>query len=575
MSTNVRLKIDSELEERLSFLDLDAKSSADILRLKPTIDREIQKAMDRFYAKVHGVPGIDALFRDQSHVAQARGAQMSHWESLSGGRFDQEYHQNVRRIGKTHARIGLAPRWYVGGYALIAEHLIKALVLEYWPKTLFQRKPAEAAESLGASLGALIKGIFLDMELSISIYLEAAETERKRHQEETKEKDRLIQQANEATRLLAEAEAKALATEREAVLRILGEGLARLSNKDLAFRMKDDLPPAYAKLREDFNASVEQFAVAFQSINESVESVHAGSQQIAVAANDLSRRNEQQVSTLEETAAALEQVTAAGAKAADTAKQVNEVVVGAKKLAINGGAVVSNAVGAMGRIEKSSQEVNAIIGAIDEIAFQTNLLALNAGVEAARAGEAGRGFAVVASEVRALAQRAAGSAKQIKALVSGASGHVTEGVGLVSETGQSLMQIEGRVREIASGVADITEGAREQASALAEINTAMGHMDKMTQQNASMAEQSTAASQSLAQESESLRRLISQFHLPPPRYETLEQRRASAAPQTSASRQTSTSFVGQKRTGGTHETGRRAIRSAVGAPTIIEEWDDF
>ncbi len=167
----------------------------------------------------------------------------------------------------------------------------------------------------------------------------------------------------------------------------------------------------------------------------------------------------------------------------------------------------------MGGIEKSSQQIGQIIGVIDEIAFQTNLLALNAGVEAARAGDAGRGFAVVASEVRALAQRSAEAAKEIKSLISASTAQVGQGVDLVGETGKALGRIVAEVAEINGLVAGIAASAQEQASALHQVNTAVNQMDQVTQQNAAMVEETTAAAHSLSQESEELARQLGRFQL--------------------------------------------------------------
>jgi methyl-accepting chemotaxis protein len=170
----------------------------------------------------------------------------------------------------------------------------------------------------------------------------------------------------------------------------------------------------------------------------------------------------------------------------------------------------------MSQIEASSNEIGQIIGVIDEIAFQTNLLALNAGVEAARAGEAGRGFAVVASEVRALAQRSAEAAKEIKGLISASGRHVEVGARLVGETGSALSRIVQRVADINNLVSEIASSAREQSNGITEVNNAIGHMDQVTQQNAAMVEQATAATHSLRSETEELTRLVGRFSLRAP-----------------------------------------------------------
>ena len=309
------------------------------------------------------------------------------------------------------------------------------------------------------------------------------------------------------------SQAEAIGQERAMVCASIGQGLSALAAKDLSYRLDDNLPEAYAKLQSDFNHAVEQLAVAMQSVMTGAQAMTAGAGEINSAADDLSKRTEQQAASLEETAAALDQITATGKKAAEGANHAREVVTVAQADAERTGAVVRRTVEAMGDIEKSAQQINQIIGVIDEIAFQTNLLALNAGVEAARAGEAGRGFAVVASEVRALAQRSADAAKEIKGLISTSSSQVAEGVDLVAETGKALERILAQVSDINKVVVDIAAGAQEQATGLSQVNAAINQMDQATQQNASMVEQSTAASHSLAQESNALSNLIAQFNV--------------------------------------------------------------
>jgi methyl-accepting chemotaxis protein len=248
-----------------------------------------------------------------------------------------------------------------------------------------------------------------------------------------------------------------------------------------------------------------------QGIAGAVHQIQSGSGEISTAADDLSRRTEQQAAGLEQTAAALDEITATVSLTADGAGHAREVVTSTRASAERGGRVVGDAIAAMSEIARSSKEVNQIIGVIDEIAFQTNLLALNAGVEAARAGDAGKGFAVVASEVRALAQRSAEAAKEIKALISTSGQQVDLGVDLVTQTGSALSEILGQITEIDSAVDEIAASAREQALGLGQVNTAVNQMDQVTQQNAAMVEQSTAASHALMREAESLQGLVGRF----------------------------------------------------------------
>ncbi|WP_313045730.1 methyl-accepting chemotaxis protein, partial [Brevundimonas sp.] len=272
------------------------------------------------------------------------------------------------------------------------------------------------------------------------------------------------QNAEEKVRLEAEAEAArhAAEIERQAqaerdaeaarqqarVVEGVAKGLDRLSHGQLAFRLNDPFAPEYEGLRTDFNAAMDKLQGVMRVIVERAAAIGASAREISQASDDLSRRTEQQAASLEETAAALEQITATVARSAEGATEAGGVVRGAQSEAVDGQAVVGRAIAAMGEIERSSSEIGAIIGVIDEIAFQTNLLALNAGVEAARAGDAGRGFAVVASEVRALAQRSASAAKEIKTLITESGRQVGAGVALVGDTGHALERIAGQIQRL-------------------------------------------------------------------------------------------------------------------------------
>ena len=309
------------------------------------------------------------------------------------------------------------------------------------------------------------------------------------------------------------AKAADAAREQALVVSSLGAGLERLASCDMTYRIDAEFPGEYRKLRDDFNSAIMQLEDALRVIHDGTAGIQSGSHEISQAADDLSRRTEQQAAALEETAAALDEITATVRKTAEGATHARQVVSTAKSEATRSGEVVGGAVAAMNAIETSSKQISQIIGVIDEIAFQTNLLALNAGVEAARAGDAGRGFAVVAQEVRALAQRSAEAAKEIKALITASSTQVGQGVHLVGETGKALDRIVTQVNEINTVVAEIAASAQEQSTGLAQVNTAINQMDQVTQQNAAMVEESTAASHSLLHEANELADLLGRFEL--------------------------------------------------------------
>jgi len=317
----------------------------------------------------------------------------------------------------------------------------------------------------------------------------------------------------EAERERAAMERTKAAEEQAEVVRQLGDGLKTLAAGDLTIRLGDSFAAAYAQIRHDFNDAVDRLKETLVAVVSSAGTIETGSNEISSAADDLARRTEQQAASLEETAAALTEITATVKKSSEGANHARKVVATADEDAKKSAVVVRQAVEAMDAIAKSSEQIGQIIGVIDEIAFQTNLLALNAGVEAARAGDAGRGFAVVASEVRALAQRSAQAAKEIKGLISTSSVQVGQGVDLVAQTGKSLERIMAQVSEINTVVADIAAGAHEQATGLDQVNTAIGQMDMVTQQNASMVEESTAASHSLNHETTQLAGLIGRFNV--------------------------------------------------------------
>ena len=302
-------------------------------------------------------------------------------------------------------------------------------------------------------------------------------------------------------------------SERVYAVRTTGDALSKLAQGNLDFSLDRAFAKDFEGLRENLNGAVRQLGETLLAVSRSTTSIDAGAREISGAASDLSRRTEQQAAALEETAAALDEITvnvSNASRRADEARQAAEL---ANTSAQKSGKVVADAVDAMARIQQSSSQISNIIGVIDDIAFQTNLLALNAGVEAARAGEAGKGFAVVAQEVRELAQRSAKAAKEIKDLIRSSSDEVKTGVNLVNQTGEALDTIQSSIAVVNEHMQAIAVSAREQSTGLGEVNSAVNQMDQVTQQNAAMVEETTAAGMALATESENLRQMVARFQL--------------------------------------------------------------
>lgn len=298
-----------------------------------------------------------------------------------------------------------------------------------------------------------------------------------------------------------------------AVVEQLGMGLMQLADGVLYKEINGEFPKSYQLLQQNYNRALRGLHSAITRVSENSGNIRHHADEIAQASTDLSRRTETQAATLEQSAAALDQMLSMVKDAAAAAEQAEHAVQTTTSLASKSGDVMRSAMSAMGEIEKSSEQINDIISVIDDIAFQTNLLALNAGVEAARAGESGKGFAVVASEVQGLAQRSAEAAQQIKELIIGSADQVQDGVMLVQSAGNALDEVLTNVSGISTMVGGIAKRAADQADGLNEINIGVINLDRVTQQNAAMVEQSAGAAQMLRNEAMGLSDLVQTFTL--------------------------------------------------------------
>ncbi|WP_117192319.1 globin-coupled sensor protein [Rhizobium terrae] len=449
-----------ELQKRLDFIGLDQESRAVLKRLAPMIDASLATALGALYKKIQSTPDTARFFSSQSHMEAAKKRQASHWNVLAEARYDERYVEGVRAVGAAHAHAGLDPRWYIGGYAIVMEHLIHTVMAANWPSRFGRGN----SQKLAKEISTLVKAAMLDMDYSISVYLDIQAEERRRAEEDKRTADQA----------------------QEVALEALDDVLKGLATGDLEARLSNDLPVNFGRMVEDYNNSAEKLRITLATVRHAGEEILVSTNAITKASQDLARRTEEQAQGLEESSATLHQLTQSVSGTAGGASKAASAVDVALSEARASGPVVKQAVAAMGEIERSSDEISKIIGVIDEIAFQTNLLALNAGVEAARAGEAGRGFAVVAQEVRALAQRCADAAKEIKDLISDSSRQVQAGVDLVNNAGTALGQITTRIDDINSIVRTIATEAGHQSVGLHEVNGALSRMDTLTQENSAM-----------------------------------------------------------------------------------------
>ncbi|GFE74409.1 globin-coupled sensor protein [Novosphingobium sp. TCA1] len=459
------------VEERLEFLEFDAAQRRLLAAAQPLLRKAIPPALDRFYRRVRATPEMARMFGGDTHIDAAKSAQVGHWMGIATGRFDAEYYAAVSRIGKVHARIGLEPRWYIGGYALILEEIMAAVERSARPWRLFSR-----GINPGKLSRALMKAAMLDMDLSISIYFEEADAER-----------------NQA-------------------ISALDRAMSRLAAGDLVHDI-DDLPAGFLSLKNSYNRSLANLRQTIGSVVKASDAIYGESGAIAQASEDLAQRTESSAANLEEAAATLVRVEERVKATASGAQETLGIAGEALGAVGQGRGVAGDAVQAMHVVHECARGIDAVIEGVDKIAFQTRVLAMNAAVEAGRAGNAGRGFAVVADLVSSLAMRAEEEARKARDGLSTTRSEIDQAVAIVSRVDRSLETIAGEVERVHSLVETMARDNDAQATAISEVSSTVGVMERTTQQNAAMVEQTSAAARTLISDAKVLADQAGRFQI--------------------------------------------------------------
>jgi methyl-accepting chemotaxis protein len=428
-----------------TWFNLDGENSKLLAETGKQILPHVDSVLERFYALILSRPETRGFFSDPNLVDHARSAQKAHWEKLFSGKFDRAYFESADRIGRVHYQIQLPFIQYLGGYSAAGSDMLDLLMQR---RVLNRRK-------LSQQVQLVTRVMLADCERVIEAYFTAQQ------EEQTKALD------------------------------LMTEGIGRLEQGDLTHKIRKDegggFPERFDGIRRSYNNLIDRWSGIIADATKRAHSVDGKMSSTARMTQEMADRAESQAATLEETVAAVSQVNTGTKEVREMVEKATHKSETNRGDAEKGGKVVRDAIEAVERIEKSSEQIAKFVDVIDDISFQTNLLALNAGVEAARAGDAGRGFAVVASEVRALAGRASQSATEIKSLIAESTTQVRDGSALVRQTGDSLADIRNGAIEVSGLMEEISNVISNQAYSLQEIDTSMAELGQTTQDNASRA----------------------------------------------------------------------------------------
>jgi methyl-accepting chemotaxis protein len=561
------------VNERRDIMELDDASCARIRSVKSSVMSHMPDALDRFYEKLSGIDHLNKMFSSDASRNNAKAKQLAHWERIADGDIGQDFLRASRRVGDVHAKIGLEPKHYISGYALLVETLIEGVIADQLAaaggkKGLFGRGGSNVdAKELGKTVSALMKALLMDVEFSISSYIHQRRLETENVNAEIQRVVKAAQEGDFTQRAQADVENEYLASLVDStnnLMHSVDDGLSRadevlsaLAEADLTKRMDGNFKGSFGQLQSNINTVADQLSKLISQIQETSGSLKTATSEILSGANDLSERSTRQASAIGETSATIKNLSETVGENTKEANKAMQHADDVRQTAEQGGEVMTNASSAMERITSSSEKISNIIGMIDSIAFQTNLLALNASVEAARAGEAGKGFAVVAVEVRRLAQSAAQASSEVKALIEQSATEVGEGTRLVSEATEKLQKMVEAARKNNELMASIAKNSSAQTNAIDEIKAAVAQIDEMTQHNVALVEETNAAIEQTEQRSTELDEIVEVFKIDGNRVSYAAPAKVKAQPRATAPQ------------------NLKAAYGVSGSAAIKEEWSEF